>query len=80
MMHNLLERWRRVPYTLSVFIWLVGILLIGDRIGAPYFQSDFRLRFTLQKANWRRGGSFIVLDVPEELSEIHAPARRSIEN
>ena len=46
MMHNLLARWRRVPYMLSLSIWLVGILLIGDRIGASYFQSDFRLRFT----------------------------------
>lgn len=44
MMDNLLTKWRRVPYTLSMFIWMVGILLIGDRFGASYFQSDFRLR------------------------------------
>ena len=30
---------------LSSGIWTLGILLIGDWIGAPYFQSDFRLRF-----------------------------------
>ena len=46
MMHNLLARWRSVPYRLSVFIWLFAILLIGDWLGAPYFQSDFRLRFS----------------------------------
>ena len=45
-MHNLLARWRSVPYRLSVFIWLVATLLIGDWLGAPYFQSDFRLRFS----------------------------------
>ena len=47
MMHNLLAKWRRsVPYTLSVLIWIFGIVFIGDWIGAPDFQSDFRLRFT----------------------------------
>ena len=25
---------------------MVGILLIGDRIWAPYFESDFRVRFS----------------------------------
>ena len=29
---------------LSSLIWTFSILLIGDWIGAPYFQSDFRLR------------------------------------
>lgn len=46
MMHNLLAKWRSVPYMLSIFIWIFAIFLIGDRIGAPYFQSDSRLRFT----------------------------------
>ena len=46
MMQNLLAKWRSVPYTLSVFIWMVGLILIGDRIGASSFQSDFRLRLT----------------------------------
>ena len=42
MMDNLLERWRKIPYLRSLLIWTLGILLIGDRIGAPYFQSDYR--------------------------------------
>ena len=45
MMHNLLARWRRIPYIRSSLIWTIGILLIGDWIGGSYFQSDFRLRF-----------------------------------
>ena len=45
MMDNLLERWRKIPYLRSLLIWTLGILLIGDWIGAPYFQSDYRLRF-----------------------------------
>ena len=45
MMHNLLARWRRIPYIRSSLIWTIGILLIGHWIGGSYFQSDFRLRF-----------------------------------
>ena len=44
-MDRLLERWRKIPYLRSLLIWTLGILLIGDWIGAPYFQSDYRLRF-----------------------------------
>ena len=37
MMQNLLAKWRRVPYTFSLVFWLAGLLLIGERIGAPYY-------------------------------------------
>ena len=39
MKQNLLAKWRSVPYTFSLVFWLAGLLLIGERIGAPYYQS-----------------------------------------
>lgn len=46
MMDKVLAKWRRVPYLHSILLWTLGILFLGDSIGAPYFGSDFRLRFT----------------------------------
>ena len=47
MMQNLLAKWRSVPYTFSLVFWLAGLLLIGERIGAPYYQSYILLRLTI---------------------------------
>ena len=47
MMQNLLAKWRSVPYTFSLVFWLAGLLLIGERIGAPYYQSYNLLRLTI---------------------------------
>ena len=47
MKQNLLATWRRVPYTFSLVFWLAGLLLIGERIGAPYIQSYILLRLTI---------------------------------
>ena len=44
---NLLAKWRSVPYTFSLVFWLAGLLLIGERIGAPYYQSYILLRLTI---------------------------------
>ena len=47
MMQNLLAKWRSVPYTFSLVFWLAGLLLIGERIAAPYFPSYILLRLTI---------------------------------
>ncbi|MCY4410704.1 MAG: hypothetical protein OXC27_09580 [Caldilineaceae bacterium] len=46
-MQNFLATWRKVPYTFSLVIWLAGLLLIGEGIGAPYIQSYILLRLTI---------------------------------
>lgn len=45
-MDKILARWRRVPYLHSILIWTLAILLLGDWLGGPFFQSDFRLRYS----------------------------------
>ena len=45
-MPKLLARWRKIPYLHSILIWTLAVLLLGDWLGGPYFQSDFRLRYS----------------------------------
>ena len=45
-MDRILARWRKVPYLHSILIWTLAILLLGDWLGGPFFQSDFRLRYS----------------------------------
>ncbi len=44
-MDRILARWRKIPYLHSSLISTLGILLLGDWFGGPFFQSDFRLRY-----------------------------------
>ncbi len=46
MMEKIQTRWRRIPYLHSILIWTLAILLLGDWLGGPFFQTDFRLRYS----------------------------------
>ena len=46
MMEKILTRWRKIPYLHSILIWTLAILLLGDWLGGPFFQTDFRLRYS----------------------------------